>query len=315
MSEIAIVGTVNYDRIILPDGSSHQGLGGILYNLLTLAPFLGEGDTVRPVARVGAERRRQVEGYADGYRCVDLGGMLWDAAGTNETVLTYRNADERDEALVERAEPLTWEEIEGAASADRLLVNMISGKELSRDLFRKLASSSAGPVLFDVQSLTLTFGPGSKRRYKPVPRWREWLEHVETVKGNEAEMRAMAGDDGEPFPGELPELAERCLDAGPGTVIVTRGTAGHLAAWREGRRVRCREVGAATLPEGSLRDTTGCGDAFTSGYLLGRLRGEDPFEASLLGASLAAAACTTRGLAELRRLGDPATLREEHFGA
>jgi sugar/nucleoside kinase (ribokinase family) len=313
MSEIAILGTVNYDRVILPDGSSHQGLGGILYNLLTLAPFLGEGETVRPVARVGAERRRQVERYAEPYGCVDMSGMLWDEAGTNETVLTYRSADERDEALVERAAPLTWEEIERAASADRLLVNMISGKELSRDLFRKLAAAASGPVVFDVQSLTLTFGRKPKRRYQPVPRWREWLENVETVKGNEAEMRAMAGDDDEPFRGELAELAERCLDAGPEAVIVTRGTVGHLAAWREGRRVRCREMGAAKLPEGSLRDTTGCGDAFTSGYLLGRLRGEDPFEASLLGASLAAAACTTTGLGELRRLGDPALFREEHF--
>ena len=315
MITISIIGTINYDRIILPDGASHQGLGGILYNLLMLAPFIDESARIYPIARVGAERQRQVEGYAVPYPCIDLEGIVWDSAGTNETVLTYRTADERDEALVERVAPLTWDEIKEGAGSDWTVVNMISGKELSLDLMQRFAAESAGRIALDIQSLTLTFQKGSQRNYQPIPRWREWFAGVETVKGNEAEMRAMVGDKGEPFQGTLRELAKICLDAGPAVVIITRGTAGHAAAWRSESEETYLETPAIPLPADTVLDTTGCGDAFTSGYLLGRLRGEDPFAASFLGAALAAASCATRGLEQLATLEDPAALRGQHYGA
>ncbi len=308
MSTISIIGTINYDRIILPDGASHQGLGGILYNLLTLAPFLKESDRVIPIARVGAERQRQVEEYAAPYGCIDLSGMLWDAAGTNETVLTYHSADERDEALVERVAPLTWDLIEEALRSDWIVVNMISGKELDLDLAKKLSDAARGKVIFDIQSLTLTFEKGSQRSYRPIPNWRDWVAGVDTVKGNEAEMRAMVGGEGKPFEGDLEELARLYLRSGPQVVMITRGREGHVIACRRGSGEKYQEVKALPLPAGSLGDTTGCGDAFTSGYLLGRLRGKNPVTASSLGAALAAEVCTTRGLESLADLKDPAPL-------
>ncbi len=230
MKTVSIVGTVNYDRIILPDGASRQGLGGILYNLLALAPHVAPSIALRPIARVGAERRRQVESLAAPYPGIDLQHMLWDPAGTNETVLTYRTADEREEALIERAAPLQWKEIVPAAAADWVMVNLISGKELTAQLVRKLASASGGSLFLDTQSLTLTFGKGSHREYKPVNDWEAWLAGVETVKGNEAEFRAMVGTETAPFEGGLPDLAGMLLGAGPDVAIITRGTGGHAVS-------------------------------------------------------------------------------------
>ncbi len=309
MTEIAVVGTINYDRVILPGGESFQGLGGILYNVLTLAPFVGAEDRIIPIGRVGVERRRQVESLLAPWPAIDRSNLLWNEGGSNETVLTYRSADRREEALVERVAPLTWEEIAPAAAAHHVVINMISGKEVTAPLVARIASEGKGKILLDIQSLTFTFDRASKRSHAQVADWREWLGPAETVKGNEQEMRALAGGGDEPFGGSIEDLARLVLDAGPAVVLITRGTQGHCIARRFGSGARCESFPAPPVPAERVVDTTGCGDAFTSGYLLGSLRGEDPVASSLLGASLAAEVCTLQGVEALGALADPAITR------
>lgn len=312
MKRIAVLGTINHDRIIAPDGAEHEDLGGILYNVLTLAPYAGPDVTIVPAARLGNDAKGRTLSLLAPHRNVDPSRLLWSDRGTNETVLRYCRPDERDETLIERIEPLREEEIRFAAECDVLLVNLIWGKELTPALLRAVAPPGA-PVVLDIQSLTLTFRGGPDRGYRNVAAWREWAEGASVIKGNEQEMRWFAGDGG-PFRGDLRDLARSLLNAGPGVAIVTLGTEGFLAAWREGEGARFARVPAVPVPAAACVDTTGCGDAFTSGYVLGMMRGETPLEACLLGASLAALVCRTRGMDGLLGLGDPFALRAEAYG-
>jgi len=310
---IAIVGTINRDRIILPNGEVHEDLGGILYNTLALAPFVQEEVRILPVARIGEEERHRVHGFLDGVHVVDAGLLLWSAAGTNETVLRYITADRREETLVERIVPLTWEEIEGAAGADILLINMIWGRELTPDLLARLTRTSRGPTVLDIQSLPLTFETGPGRAYRVIRRWREWARAVHTVKGNEEEVRWFLGEGERAFAGRLIEGAARILDQGARVVLVTRGTAGFLYFSREEGDVREASFPATPGLTGEAVDTTGCGDAFSSGYVLGLLRSESPLESALLGNALAGLVSRCRGLQALRTLADPVALRERAY--
>lgn len=311
MRRVAVIGTINRDRIIAPDGAVHGDLGGILYNVLTLAPFAGDDTVVIPVARIGAEERGAVDRLLAGRRNVDASRLLWSDGGTNETVLRYTGADEREETLIERITPLSEEETAFARACDLLLVNMIWGKEVTPPILARLAAGGA-PLLLDIQSLTLTFRSGPGRGYRNIPEWREWARSASMIKGNEEEIRWFLGEGG-PFEGTLRAAAGMLLEAGPSAVVVTRAAAGFSLAWRTSSGVRWMEAAAVPIPREEWADMTGCGDAFTSGYALGVLRGETPPEAALLGAALGALVCRCRGLEALRELGDPVALRERAY--
>lgn len=308
---IAIVGTINHDRIVTPAGETYEDLGGILYNVLAMAPFLGADDSLLPVARVGAERRAEVETLLSPYPCIDPSRLLWWPGGTNETVLRYLSADVREESLVERIVPLREEEVQGAADSRIVIANLIWGKELDPTLLHVLASRGAR-VLLDIQSLTLTFRRGPGRAYRNIPAWREWAAPVEVLKGNEEEIRWFAGEDG-PHRGAILGAMRKLLGAGPSVVVATKGTAGSTVAWREGDRTRAAEVRPLDVPPEECVDATGCGDAYTSGFALALLDDEGPPQAALLGSTLAGLVCRTRGLRALAGLPDPWKIRKELY--
>jgi adenosine kinase len=308
---VAVIGTINHDRIISPSGEVHEDLGGILYNVLTLAPFLDPDDLLVPIARVGAERREEIEALLAPYDCIDPSHLLWWPGGTNETVLRYVTPDVREETLIERIVPLADEELRAASACDVVLVNLVWGRELEPAQIRLIAGRET-MLLLDIQSLTLTFRGGGDRAYRNIPAWREWAEKADVLKGSEEELRWFAGENG-PLPGDLQGVMAEILEAGPEMVLATKGAAGSTVVWREGGRLRSAEVPPLPVAEEELVDSTGCGDAYASGFALGLLESEGALEAALLGSTLAGLVCQSRGLRALRGLPDPFTLRREAY--
>jgi sugar/nucleoside kinase (ribokinase family) len=113
----------------------------------------------------------------------------------------------------------------------------------------------------------------------------DWIgpafEHLDYLLPNQEQVLALSGES---------DLAGGCralLDRGVGCVAATRGADGALVVDREGE---------AAVPafEVDVVDTTGCGDAFSAGFLRGLSLGRPPREAARLGC--AAAALVAQGL-------------------
>ncbi|WP_371667955.1 carbohydrate kinase family protein [Streptomyces sp. NBC_00289] len=107
------------------------------------------------------------------------------------------------------------------------------------------------------------------------------LPYVDHLLPNEDQVLGFSGED------DLVTGARRFLDAGAGAVAVTRGGDGAVLVTAEGTE---------TVPafEIDVVDTTGCGDAFSAGFLRGVGLGRSPREAAVLGS--AAAALVAQGL-------------------
>ena len=120
---------------------------------------------------------------------------------------------------------------------------------------------------------------------------------------NDDQLRALTGVD------DLADAAGTVQRAGTGTVGVTCGADGARVCAADG----IVRVAAHDVP---VVDTTGCGDAFSAGFLVGRLRGESLVDAAGLGT--AAAAQVAQGLgsdAGIRDLSSTLALREAHTAA
>jgi sugar/nucleoside kinase (ribokinase family) len=107
------------------------------------------------------------------------------------------------------------------------------------------------------------------------------LPYVDFLLPNDDQVLGFSGED------DLVTGAKKLLSGGAGLVAVTRGRDGALLVTAKGTE---------TVPAFAVDvvDTTGCGDAFSAGFLRGVSLGRTPHEAAVLGS--AAAALVAQGL-------------------
>lgn len=101
------------------------------------------------------------------------------------------------------------------------------------------------------------------------------LPHVDHLLPNDEQLRGLTGID------DLVEAARALIDRGVGRVAVTAGGDGALV-------VSSDDAVAVAAYDVAIVDTTGCGDAFSAGYLAGILAGRTPVEAAAWGNAAAA---------------------------
>jgi len=111
------------------------------------------------------------------------------------------------------------------------------------------------------------------------PSMLEWVEaalpHTDYFLPNDEQLLGLTGA------GSLVEAARAILDKGAGCVAVTRGAEGVLV-------VTADETIAVPAFDVEVVDTTGCGDAFSAGFLRGLAIGKDLRESAVLGSATAA---------------------------
>lgn len=107
------------------------------------------------------------------------------------------------------------------------------------------------------------------------------LPYIDHLLPNDDQVLGFSGED------DLVAGAKKLLDAGVGLVAVTRGPDGALLVTKESTE---------TVPAFAVDvvDTTGCGDAFSAGFLRGMSLGRTPRASAVLGC--AAAALVAQGL-------------------
>ncbi len=110
------------------------------------------------------------------------------------------------------------------------------------------------------------------------------LPHTDYLLPNDEQVRGFTGED------DLAVGARALVAAGAGCVAVTQGARGALVVTAED----VLEVAAYPIAEVDLVDTTGCGDAFSAGFLRGLSLGHDRERSARLGC--ATAAQVARGL-------------------
>jgi sugar/nucleoside kinase (ribokinase family) len=131
---------------------------------------------------------------------------------------------------------------------------------------------------------------------------RDWVgavfEHLDYLLPNEEQVLGLTGED------DLEAGSNALIENGVGCIAATRGAAGALVVDASGtERVPAFEV--------DVVDTTGCGDAFSAGFLRGVALGRAPRAAAVLGC--AAAAHVAQGLGS--DYGDFDTAQLDRFAA
>jgi hypothetical protein len=296
-TRIAVVGTINYDKVVSEGGSRFESFGGITYNIVALAE-LSRGLEICPIAWVGEDRRDQLWEVLAHYPEVRGEGISVSPSKTNENLLTYASPDQRDETLAVSVPPIGFEQIEPFLSSDLFLVNFISGFDLPLDTLRQLRDSFQGTVFIDIHSLTLGIDEEGRRFPKHVQDWEKWVACGDVIQANHSEAEVLTGTELEDDE-DLRKTALAIMDLGPSVVLFTLGRRGCLVVNGKGAERRSSLIPA---PEVEIRDTTGAGDVFSAAFIVRYLETGDPVQSARFATHAAGKSCERKGLEGLRAM-------------
>jgi sugar/nucleoside kinase (ribokinase family) len=265
------------------------------------------GTIILPVVNLGRDVEKPVRAILSRYEQVTVEGVRVVPERNNRVVLRYTTGSEREEIQQGGLPPLTFKQIEPFLDADVLLVNFISGSDLSLETFRKIRADTSATVYTDIHSLSLGIDPQGRRFQRPLPRWENWTAQTDVVQVNLGEARLLAGNSLE-SDSQLLSFGRRLLETGPSILLITLGREGSLMITTSGGDAQVDHFPAH--PPSRMQDTTGCGDVFLAAFVAEHARSGDSNKACRFANLVAGTKCGSCGIERLEVLAELAPRRK-----
>jgi sugar/nucleoside kinase (ribokinase family) len=262
--KVTVIGTINKDTIIFPNGKRAESFGGILYNLSALSGLGGKWMEIYPVCNLGYDVYNQVERILKKYDNVKLNGINKVRRKNNHAYLLMGKENQREEILRNRVPVLSFTRIKPFLDNDAILVNFISGFDISLNTLRRVRKNTDAMIFLDMHSLTLGIHKNGKRFFKTPKSWREYLKQADLVQTNLLELFVLSGKKLESSK-DIRDFGNYVLSLGPKVLLVTMGEDGAVMIYRDGRV--CKFKKCEGIKVRGFKDTTGCGDVFLAGFL------------------------------------------------
>ena len=260
--KITVIGHLCLDAIHHADGAETQSPGGIFFSVATLANLLPATDVVQPVFGIGKNEHDAIIEQLQHYPNVDTSGIYRFNGPTNQVALMYKDSQERIECSRHIAEPIPFKKIKPYLETDLLLINMISGFDVTLetlDQIRMEVREEHTPIYMDVHSLTLGLNDDFTRYHRPVDAWRRWLFMIHAAQMNEEEAACLTS---ESFSDE--QLTKHISALNTKVSVITRGERGCTAFVDTHKHLQRYDIPG--IPAHDRVDPTGCGDVFAAAY-------------------------------------------------
>ncbi len=269
------------DVLVRPVQQIPEGQGGTLVEEIRITPAGSAGGAAITLAKLGA--RVQSAGAIGSDALGDTLIELLERFGVDPSLLV-RRADVQTSASVLPIRPdgsrpafhvvganatygsadAPWEAIEAASHLHLGAPEFMGGEEAATIL--SFARDHGVVTSADI------LAPGEQ-----ASAILDWIapafEHLDYLLPNDEQVLALTGSD------EVEDGARRLLERGVGCVAATLGAEGAIVVDADGAE-RVPAFGVAVL------DTTGCGDAFSAGFLRGLSLGRSRREAAVLGCAV-----------------------------
>ncbi len=292
--KITVIGTINKDLILPFRGAPIESLGGIFYTVAILGSLLDPEDEIVPVSFLGEDLADTVRAALLPFSNVNAKGLHSIPEKNQKVILEYLSPLERREKALFNFPPLEWKHIRGYLDADFIIVNLITGWDLTADAYRKIIARYGKRTYLDVHYLVKGID-SLGRRFPQRPQSIEtWLEGVAFVQMNEEEFRIINESALSPADFYAARMSPEQV------LIITRAEAGVTIVYQKEGMTREKNIAALPLPE--VVDATGCGDAFGAGFVMAYAETNNVLEAARYANRVAAANALLEGTNEISRL-------------
>lgn len=279
--DIAVVGVHVLDTHVIGVASIPEGSDGQLVETIKVSPAGTAGGTAVVLSRLGAGVRSYGAVGADPLGDTLL--ALLESNGVDVRGLARTTATQTSASVIPvrpNGDRPAWHcpGANAALTLDALdLDDIARGSHLHLGGPEFLGGTAAATLLEHAKSKGLStsvdiLAPGDPGLLTWIS---EALPHTDYLLPNDEQVLGFTGAT------DLETGARALLDAGAGCVAVTRGGEGALV-------VTANVTIAVPAFAVDVVDTTGCGDAFSAGFILGRVLGRDLGQSARLGCATAA---------------------------
>jgi hypothetical protein len=170
-----------------------------------------------------------------------------------EVILKTSHAGEREEVYKNLSVQLSLDKVSDWNSFDGILVNMVTGFDLSLEQLRFVRKNFTGPIYIDIHTLSRGVGKDMKREFRPVPNAKDWISNVNVIQVNESELRTLSDAKSEI------DCVKEILDWGTEMIIVTKGEHGASLYFNSNKSIKVKNVDGLKI---NAVNKIGCGDIF-----------------------------------------------------
>jgi sugar/nucleoside kinase (ribokinase family) len=248
--KLLIIGHSVVDRINFK-GKLKLQPGGIHYSIAALSSFAAEDDEI--------------------YLCSSLSEKVWSlfdhfySKVNIKYITTVKENDERDEKYNRIIDPLILPDCD-LNIFDGILVNMISGYDITLLQMMEIRKKFKGEIFFDVHTLSRGLDNNGKRTFRRIKNFKEWAMNIDILQANEQEILTLTDKHGEI------EIIKDMFMYGVKAVIITKGKAGLIAYLKNQSATNPVKISSIKV---NTVNKVGCGDIFGAVFFYNYIRCRD----------------------------------------
>lgn len=291
--KITVIGTINKDLILPFQSTPIESFGGIFYNISILSNLLDSGDEIIPVSFIGEDIQTPIMAVLEKMKNVSTSGLIPVKQKNHKVILEYVSPVKRKEKALFNFPSLTWRHVKPFLDSDIIMVNMITGWDISRKVFEKISKQVRDKLFFDVHFLVMDVDNLGRHSPRMPDKIEKWLKGANFVQMNNFEYEIIAGEE------EKKNFFKKHFKPNQ-VMLITKGNSGAETIYYDYGKIVLKNFDAFNLT--SIVDTTGCGDAFGAGFVFKYLQTKKIDNSVKFANLVAAANALLKGTNEVHQL-------------
>jgi len=154
-------------------------------------------------------------------------------------------------------------------SFDGILINMITGFDISLEQLQNIRKNSSALIYFDVHTFSRGLAENYVRNFRLIPDFDQWLKYLDIVQVNQFELFTISEKKSEA------EIVEEIISYGVKYFCVTKGKQGAKVYYNRNGEINSYFISARKANNPHL---IGCGDVFGAAFFYSYIRKRDVVE-------------------------------------
>lgn len=223
--------------------------GGIFYSLLGLRSFSENGDNILLLTSVEKNSLNLFSPFYDNiektyFNYVDKIPRVF---------LNISDENEREECYSLVNQNLSLDKVKDYFIFDGILINMITGFDITLNQLKEIRSRFNKIIFFDVHTLARGLDESGNRNFRTIPDFEKWAENIDILQVNETEYSILFDSKDNKF------IINKLFEAGVKVLLITKGELGAKAYFKQNNEIVSCFVSSVKL---ETKNRVGCGDIF-----------------------------------------------------
>ena len=257
-----VIGHSVVDKIAYKRGIETKP-GGIFYSVISLLSQLEMKDRLFLCSAIDKSSEKLFEDY---YKLVDK-KFITEVDLIPRVELVIDGVGERREIYSEISSNLSVP-MQSLSQFDGILINMITGFDISLDQLKRIRKNFSGLIYFDVHTLSRGVDKNLSRNFRKIRNFGEWASCVNNLQANESELLTLSDKDDER------SIVDELLSFQIEQIIITRAKKGATVYYKEDGVTKSIHKEAVKV---NLINKVGCGDVFGAVYFYNYIKNKNVF--------------------------------------